>query len=143
MINIGNAILPLLCVCNGLLIPLAVGPDKRYPAGLKMSLEWEHVPQECVETDRAVIWSFHCDVLAEFTFQGKKKKVEELEHLDLWDGEMIIVKGRDAVIWVSACVQMNVFKEILRVKKNPKQCWLYVCSVGRSANAGLLYHAGW
>lgn len=45
MINIGNAIHAFLCVCNGLLlILLAMIPDKRCPAGFKMSLEWEHMP---------------------------------------------------------------------------------------------------
>lgn len=62
MINIGNAPHPLLCVCNGLLlILLALSPDKRYPAGLEMSLEWKHVPQKCVENDHAVSCSFLCD----------------------------------------------------------------------------------
>lgn len=78
MINIGNAIHPLLCVCNGLLlIPLAMSPDKRYPAGLEMRLEWRHVPQKCVENDHAVIFSFHCNVHgAQFTFpkRGWEKK---------------------------------------------------------------------
>lgn len=67
---------PLLCVCNGLLlIPLATSPDKRYPAGLEMSLEWKHVPQKCVENDQAVICSFHCDVLsAQFTFSKRERE---------------------------------------------------------------------
>lgn len=62
MINIGNAIHTLLCVCNGLLlILLAMSPDKRCPAGFKMSLGWKHVPQKYVENDHTVICPFLCD----------------------------------------------------------------------------------
>lgn len=70
-----------------LLIPLAMSPDKRYPAGLEMSLEWKHVPQKCVENDQAVICSFLCDVLgAQLNFSKREKEEKESkkrEHLIL------------------------------------------------------------
>lgn len=65
-----------------LLIPLAMSPDKRYPAGLEMSLEWKHVPQKCVQNDQAVICSFLCDELSA-QFSSKREKEEKESKKDL------------------------------------------------------------
>lgn len=66
---------PPSSVYNGLLlIPLARRPDKRCPAELEMSLEWRHVPKECVENDHAGIGSLHSDALgAQFTSREEGK----------------------------------------------------------------------
>lgn len=116
-------------LCNGLLlILLAMSPDKRYPAGLEMSLEWKHVPQTCVENDQAVICSFHCVHLLEVRGGGKSQK---REHLIFCDGGTVIVKDRGTMIWgLSLCPSDFFSRLILRVKKNTKHNagFMHACS---------------
>lgn len=104
LINICKAIHPLLCVCNSLLlIPPALSPDKKYPAGLKMSWMEARAAKVCGKWScchlLAPLWYTWCwfHLLRE---KGEKKKAKtQREPLILSEWATLIVKDGDPNIW--------------------------------------------
>lgn len=129
LINIGNAIRPLLLVCNGpLLIQPAPSPEKRYLAGSEMSRMEVCATKVCEKCSSCLLFSLWC--AWRLFYLPKKsggKKAGTLKKTSiLCDSSAVIVK--DIHTMMCCPTQKMFFKEWLWGLKETPNTMLALCA---------------